>query len=785
METSKDTKKHLPDKFVEEVKSSVNLLNFAIAKGLRPLPGHKDRFPCPWRSGADSDGFQITADSWYDYVSNDCGDCIEFVRRLKNCDFSTAVLELAGYVGIKEPSKTPSEKKQKITATYDYRDESGKLIFQAIRMEPGRNGKSKEFRQRRPNGKNGWIWNLKGINKKPLYRLPEWINTSKEERVFIVEGEKDVDNLFKLGIKATCNAGGAGKWMPGYTKLLEGRSVAIIPDNDGPGKRHVEKLALELWKKVSAIRILNLTDLPEKGDVSDWITARRKDGSSNEQIRMELMKLLSATSSISENDIAEIKEQIKNHAAEANRENAKAKKKPGRKTERLTPKEIADAFLDAHNISEKSLYRAYRGMWYFYHKNAYIKIMHDDLKAAVMAFLRDRFANEATSSMRNNVIANLESNNVATIPSYYPFPCWLPGGISASGWTFMRNCILNVEMAAKRISGANVNQSDVIKEYSPDLFSTFRVDFDYDPKAQCPGFENFIADVQPSRAGRDILQLLCGLALVPDTRYEVIFLLFGEAGTGKTTFTEILKAVVGPANVCCLPLNKFTEKHSTHLLTENLLNVVGDLPTSDGHVSLHQIEGILKDVASGGTIPVERKNKDPMTAPAIARCVFASNSLPAFADRSNGIWDRLRIIPFDQRFRGTSKHNPNLKEEILSEELPGIFNWALEGLIKLRSLRRFPEHPEGQELASQHRLSCDHERQFLTENYEEQNGSYVNKSELYENYRSFCSNNGFRAKNAANFGREVKRIFRSAEEDRIRTSTDRPRIWRNIERAYV
>ncbi|OGV47601.1 MAG: hypothetical protein A2017_09975 [Lentisphaerae bacterium GWF2_44_16] len=794
MSDSKNNKKHFSEKFIEDVKFSVNLLDFALSLGLQPISGYLDRFPCPWRTGADSNGFQITAASWYDYVTKEHGDCIDFVRRLRGCDFTEAVLELAKYAGMKEPSApvpAPSQvadhlpnEKQKIVATYDYRDEANNLIFQVVRLEPGRNGKPKEFRQRRMDEKGGWIWNLKGLNRKPLYRLPEWINLTSE-RIFIVEGEKDVDNLFKLNIKATCNACGAGKWMPNYTEFLKGRSVVIIPDNDGPGKRHVERIVSEIYGHAGSIRILELPDIPEKGDVSDWIEIQRENNLSEEQIRTALMKLVSATSSLSESDIAEIKEQLKSHAAEANRENAQSRKKTGRRGERLTPKEIADAFLLEHNITGKSLYRCYRGMWYFYRENAYLQVMQDDLEADVMAFLRDKFPCDAVSSVRNNVIANLESNNIATIPSYFPFPCWLPHGLLASGWTFMRNCILNVEMAARKIGGAGLTQADVIKEHTPDLFSTFRVDFNYEPDAQCPKFEKFIMEVQPLQEGRNILQLLCGLALVPDTRYEVIFLLYGEAGTGKTTFTEILKAVVGPANVCCLPLNKFTEKHSTHLLTENLLNIVGDLPTSDGHVSLNQIEGILKDVASGGTIPVERKNKDPLTAPAIARCVFASNSLPAFADRSNGIWDRLRIIPFNERFRGTPMHNPHLRDEIIAEELPGIFNWALAGLIRLRGLQRFPEHPEGKIIAGEHRLACDHEREFLSENYEAQNGSYVAKGELYDAYQNFCRSNGYHAKNAANFGREVKRIFPGVMEERIRTETDRPRVWRNITKSYL
>ncbi|MEX0977795.1 MAG: hypothetical protein WDZ48_03025, partial [Pirellulales bacterium] len=91
-----------------------------------------------------------------------------------------------------------------IVATYDYRDERGDLLFQVVRYEP------KDFKQRRPKPGGGWVWSVKGVRVVP-YRLPELL-AQPDEPVFVVEGEKDVDNLGRIGVLATCNAGGAGKW---------------------------------------------------------------------------------------------------------------------------------------------------------------------------------------------------------------------------------------------------------------------------------------------------------------------------------------------------------------------------------------------------------------------------------------------------------------------------------------------------------------------------------------------------------------------------------------------
>src|SRR5262249_53322855 len=77
---------------------------------------------------------------------------------------------------------------------YSYLDEDGVLLFQAVRFEPGKDGEKKSFRQRRPDGNGGWHWDLRGVRRVP-YRLPELVNAPADRPVFVVEGEKDVDNL--------------------------------------------------------------------------------------------------------------------------------------------------------------------------------------------------------------------------------------------------------------------------------------------------------------------------------------------------------------------------------------------------------------------------------------------------------------------------------------------------------------------------------------------------------------------------------------------------------------
>ena len=173
---------------------------------------------------------------------------------------------------------------------YSYQDENGQEVFQVCRYYwTDENGKrKKDFRQRRylPNdpkaGREGFVYSVPSeLRDTTLYRMPELIRAIRDGKpVYVVEGEKDVETLRRLGYTATCNPGGAGKWREGYTKRLEGADVIILPDNDPrsekgqyAGQDHAYAVALALQGRAKRIRLVNLKEacpeLPEKGDISD------------------------------------------------------------------------------------------------------------------------------------------------------------------------------------------------------------------------------------------------------------------------------------------------------------------------------------------------------------------------------------------------------------------------------------------------------------------------------------------------------------------------------------
>jgi putative DNA primase/helicase len=193
------------------------------------------------------------------FCHSQCGrgwDIIALERELAGLAFMEARAAVFAIVGRCEPNG-----QRRMVATYDYTDESGRLLFQVVRYEP------KDFRQRRP-GDGCWIWNMKGVSP-VLYRLSEILRRDSET-VFVCEGEKDVHTLEAWGLPATCNPMGAGKWRPEYSESLRGLSVVIPADNDAAGRSHAVAVAASLLGVTRCIRILELPGLLPKGDVTDW-----------------------------------------------------------------------------------------------------------------------------------------------------------------------------------------------------------------------------------------------------------------------------------------------------------------------------------------------------------------------------------------------------------------------------------------------------------------------------------------------------------------------------------
>ncbi len=219
-----------------------------------------------WRYGTrGSLSIRIDSGTFYDNEAGKGGGTLDLIQHRGGVDKAGALAWMRENKFIEDrPQQTI---KPKIVSTYDYTDAGGVLLFQVCRFDP------KDFRQRRPDGRGGWVWNMVGV-RKAIYRLPNVLTAVKARRlIFIVEGEKAVEVLEAHGFTATCSPGGAGKWKPEYSPSLAGADVIVLPDCDDVGQRHAMQIERALRGVAWRVRIMGLPYLPDKGDVADYFAA--------------------------------------------------------------------------------------------------------------------------------------------------------------------------------------------------------------------------------------------------------------------------------------------------------------------------------------------------------------------------------------------------------------------------------------------------------------------------------------------------------------------------------
>jgi hypothetical protein len=189
-------------------------------------------------------------------------------------DWLGTIKHFADLAGIEVDARKDG-KGRVIEAVYDYTDEAGEVLYQVLRYRMG-NGK-KDFRQRRPDGRGNWVYDLEGT-RRVLYGMPNLV-AHPDAMVYVVEGEKDADRLNELfaagGVPAiaTTSAQGSndtGRWES-YSESLQGRNCVVIPDCDPTGLRHARGICGYLHGVAASVKLIELPGVGPKGDVSDWL----------------------------------------------------------------------------------------------------------------------------------------------------------------------------------------------------------------------------------------------------------------------------------------------------------------------------------------------------------------------------------------------------------------------------------------------------------------------------------------------------------------------------------
>jgi P4 family phage/plasmid primase-like protien len=284
----------------------------------------------------------------------------------------------------------------------------------------------------------------------------------------------------------------------------------------------------------------------------------------------------------------------------------------------------------------------------------------------------------------------------------------------------------------------------------------------FDPDATCPRWESFIGEVFAGDLDlMEFVQRAVGYSLTGDTSEQVVFLCHGAGANGKSTMLEVLSALSGGYGAN-LPFSAF-ELHERVGSTHDMAMLPGRrfVTASEVNEGTKLNAARIKALTGGDTVTARRLYQDYAGFVPVAKLWFAVNHLPVISDASDGMWRRVRLIPFARQFEGDAQDR-QLKSTLLSE-LPGILNWALAGLRSWRG--HGLKAPEAVMAATaEYRETSDTVTEFLADRCETSPGLRTLAGDLYRAYVQWASDSGCAQRDVMSgtaFGRRMGQRFRS------------------------
>ena len=361
--------------------------------------------------------------------------------------------------------------------------------------------------------------------------------------------------------------------------------------------------------------------------------------------------------------------------------------------------------------------------------------------------------------------------SVTVWPGAVEPPAWWDGG------KLCRRNLIALSNGLLELDALFAGKAEVLLSHTPRWFSSVCLPYPFDADADCP---HWLALLQRNlEADKDRIALLqewFGYCLTPDTSRQKFMVFEGEGSNGKSVVCAVLEAMLGVENCSHVPLEVFGERFQLTPAIGKLANIASEVGELD-----KAAEGFLKSFTSGDPMQFDRKHKPPIQAVPTARLVLSTNNRPRFSDRSGGLWRRMILMPFrvaiaeDDPARVFGMDKVKWWEE--SGELPGVLNWALTGLDRLRQQDGFTKSQVCEQALAEYRFENNPARMFLAEKCREAPEQQSACGVLYQAYRNWCQSNGYSPLADRSFGKEVKRVFPKAERREIGSRGSREYVY--------
>ena len=313
---------------------------------------------------------------------------------------------------------------------------------------------------------------------------------------------------------------------------------------------------------------------------------------------------------------------------------------------------------------------------------------------------------------------------------------------SPDGYLNLNNCVLNIKTK---------------KTYnnSPEFNFTQILSYDYDEKAECPQFIEFLKHIFFDDQNLiDLLGEVLGYTLIGGDPFKhKAFMLFGEGRNGKSTLLDVIKELIGSHSVSNVSMGSLDKPFSVVQLDNKLANIVEETPKEIDSEA-------FKNIVGGGSLTAAYKGMDEFDLKINTRLFFASNDFPHFRDGSTGLKERLVIIPF-KRYIEPDKRDFLLKDKLL-KELAGVLNFAVEGWHRLsKNKLKFTDSKLIDDTMQEYILDSDSVARWVESCVEYTGSDYGFEStrNMYESYRMKALMDGFKECGYSTFSRKLSKAI--------------------------
>ncbi|UCE04454.1 MAG: primase C-terminal domain-containing protein [bacterium] len=302
-------------------------------------------------------------------------------------------------------------------------------------------------------------------------------------------------------------------------------------------------------------------------------------------------------------------------------------------------------------------------------------------------------------------------------------------------------------------------QANKLLPHDKRYYSRNQIPIEYKPEADAPRFKKFLNEIfkdDPAKA--QAVQEFTGYILLPKIFIHSCLFLLGSGANGKSVLINTISKLVGRENISALELHQFSKKFLLGVLRNKMLNMSTEVQTKSV-----VDDSIFKQVISGDLVQADVKFKEPITFRPFAKHIFSMNDIPVITDRTHAFKRRLIVVKFNQGFEGEAADK--FLEDKLSEELPGILNWALKGLSRVLKNNRIFCSEQMEKDKKEFFKSLNPVLSFVEEVCELGEDFYVGRNELFKSYREWSKDSGLQPLGKNKFYRQIRQDFPEITDD--------------------